>query len=63
MLMNMSIISKVQLEVLMVVGVFVQKLRHYFHSCFQKGLNELIGAKKGIVAQWKLQIILYMLMI
>jgi hypothetical protein len=51
MLMNMSIISKVQLEVIMVVGVFVQKLRHYFHSCFQKGLNELKGAKKGIVAQ------------
>ncbi len=48
--MSMSIISKVQLKVIMVVGVFVQKLKHYFHSCFQKGLNELIGAKKGIVA-------------
>ncbi len=61
--MNMSIISKVQLEMIMVVGVFVQKLIHYFCSCFQKDLNELIGAKKGIAAQWKLQIILDMLMI
>lgn len=51
MLMNMSIISKVQLEMIMVVGVFVQKLIHYFHSCFQKDLNELIGAKKGIASQ------------